>query len=70
MVTDTASHFGRSPVKIREAIIKVEDLLRKDRTFEKTVTRVGKVCAREGKENTAFLLPDPICFWFREMDSQ
>ena len=40
MVKEIASHFKRSPVTIGEAIIKVEDFLRKDKTFEKTLTRV------------------------------
>ena len=37
-----ASHFKRSPVTIGEAIIKVEDLLRRDSSFEKELTRMGK----------------------------
>jgi putative transposase len=42
MVKEIADHFKRSPVTIGEAIIKVEDLLRKDKTFGKTLTRVGE----------------------------
>ncbi|MFA4910652.1 MAG: hypothetical protein WC649_06405 [Desulfobacteria bacterium] len=39
---DIASHFKRSPVTIGEAIIKVEDLLRRDSSFEKKLTRMGE----------------------------
>jgi len=42
MVKDIASHFKRSPVTIGEAIIKVEDLLRRDSSFEKELTRMGE----------------------------
>ena len=48
-VKEIASHFKRSPVTIGEAIIKVEDLLRKDKTFEKTLTRVGENLAKGRK---------------------
>lgn len=40
MVKEIASHFKRSPVTIGEAIIKVEDLLRKDKMFGKALTRM------------------------------
>ncbi len=40
MVKEIASHFKRSPVTIGEAIVKVEDLLRKDNTFGKTLSRM------------------------------
>jgi hypothetical protein len=39
-VKEIASHFKRSPVTTGEAIIKVEDLQRKDKTFGKTLTRI------------------------------
>ena len=35
-------HFKRSPVMIGEAMIKVEDLLRKDKSFEKVLKHIGK----------------------------
>jgi hypothetical protein len=37
-----ADHFKRSPVTIDEAIIRVEDLLRKDKSFEKVLKRIGE----------------------------
>jgi len=37
MVKEVADYFRRSPVTISEAIIKVEDLLREDKSFERTV---------------------------------
>ncbi len=37
MVKEIADHFRRSPVTIGEAIMKVEDLLRRDRSFQKVV---------------------------------
>jgi mRNA-degrading endonuclease RelE of RelBE toxin-antitoxin system len=40
MVKEIASHFKRSPVTIGEAIIKVEDLQRKDKTFGKALRRM------------------------------
>jgi hypothetical protein len=40
MVKEIADHFRRSPVTIGEAIIKVEDLLRRDRSFEKALKRM------------------------------
>jgi hypothetical protein len=42
MVKEIASHFKRSPVTIGEAIIRVEDLLRRDRSLEKALTRMGE----------------------------
>ena len=38
MVKEIASHLKRSPVTIGEAIIKVEDLLRKDKSFKNALT--------------------------------
>jgi len=40
MVKEIADYFKRSPVTIGEAIIKVEDLLRRDRSFEKELKRM------------------------------
>ena len=40
MVKEIADHFRRSPVTIGEAIIKVEDLVRRDRSFEKALKRM------------------------------
>ena len=42
MVKEIASHFKRSSVTIGEAILKVEDLLRKDKRFEKVLRRVAE----------------------------
>jgi chromosomal replication initiation ATPase DnaA len=42
MVKEIANHFKRSPVTIGEAIIKVEDLLRKDKSFEKVLKLMGE----------------------------
>ena len=42
MVKEIAAHFKRSPVTIGEAIIKVEDLLRKDKTFGNKLTFIGE----------------------------
>jgi hypothetical protein len=39
-VKEIADHFRRSPVRIGEAIIKSEDLLRKDESFEKVLRRM------------------------------
>jgi len=36
-VKEIADHFNRNPVTVGEAITKVEDLLRRDRSFEKVV---------------------------------
>jgi hypothetical protein len=41
-VKEVADYFRRSPVTISEAIIKVEDLLREDKSFEKTIKRIGE----------------------------
>ena len=40
MVKEIADYFKRSPVTIGEAIIKVENLLRRDRSFEKELKRM------------------------------
>jgi hypothetical protein len=40
MVKEIADHYRRSPVTIGEAIIKVEDLLRRDRSFERALKRM------------------------------
>ncbi len=40
MVKEIADHFKRSAVTIGEAIMKVEDLLRRDRSLEKTLKRM------------------------------
>jgi len=42
MVKEIASHLKQSPVKIGEAIMKVEDLLRKDKKFGNILRFVGK----------------------------
>lgn len=42
MVKEIASHFKRSPVTIGEAIIKVENLLREDKSFKNALTRMGE----------------------------
>src|SRR4030042_6796771 len=42
--------FRRSPVTIGEAIRKVEDLLRRDKSLEQSIKRM--------RENTVFPLPD------------
>ena len=42
MVKEIASHFNRSPVTIGEAIIKVEDLLREDKSFKNALARMGE----------------------------
>jgi len=40
MIKEIADYFKRSPVTISEAVIKVEDLLRKDKSFERAVKRM------------------------------
>jgi hypothetical protein len=40
MVKEIADHFQRSPVTIGEAIMKVEDLLKRDKSFEKALKRM------------------------------
>ena len=42
MVKEIAAHFKRSPVTIGEAIIKAEDLLRRDKTFGNKLTFIGE----------------------------
>ena len=42
LTLEIADHFKRSSVTIGEAIIKVEDLFRKDKTFEKVLRGIGK----------------------------
>lgn len=39
-VKEIADHFQRSPVTIGEAIVKVEDLLQRDKSFEKALKRM------------------------------
>jgi hypothetical protein len=39
LTLEIAVHFKRSPVTIGEAMIKVEDFLRKDKSFEKVLKR-------------------------------
>ena len=59
LTLEIADHFKRSSVTIGEAIIKVEDLFRKDKTFEKVLRRIGKKWSMGGRENTVFPLSDP-----------
>jgi hypothetical protein len=59
MVKEIADHFQRSPVTIGEVIMKVEDLLKRDKSFEKVLNPWKKIWSRGGKENTGFALPDP-----------
>ena len=40
MVKEIADHFQRSPVTIGEAIMKGEDLLKRDKLFEKALKRI------------------------------
>jgi len=42
LTLEIAAHFKRSPVTIGEAMIKVEDVLRKDQSFGKVLKRIGK----------------------------
>ena len=59
LTLEIADHFKPSPVTIGEAMIKVEDLLRKDKSFENVLKRIGKNWSMGGRENTLFPLPDP-----------
>ena len=45
-----ADHFKRSPVTIDGAINKVEDLLRKDKSFKEVLKRIGKKLANGRKK--------------------
>jgi hypothetical protein len=49
MVKEIADHFKRSPVTIGEGIIKVEDLLRKDKRFGKMLTFMGETLIKGRK---------------------
>jgi hypothetical protein len=42
LTLEIAAHFKQSPVTIGEAMIKVEDVLRKDQSFGKMLKRIGK----------------------------
>ena len=57
MTLEIADHFKRGPVTIGEAMIKVEDLLRKDKSFEKVLKRLGKKLVNRRKKKTVFPLP-------------
>ena len=49
---------GRSSVTIGEAMIKVEDLLQKDKSFEEVFKRIGKNWSMGGRKHAIFPLPD------------
>ena len=55
MVKEIADHFQRSPVTIGEAIMKVEDLLKRDKLFEKALKRMEEnLVKREEKKIPCF----------------
>ena len=58
MVKEIADHPKRSAMTMNEAIIKVENFLREDKSLEKTLHLVGKDLKKGGKENTIFPMPD------------
>jgi hypothetical protein len=61
MVKEIADYFKRAPVTIGKAIIKVEDLLRKDKTFGKMLTFMGgKSDQREEEKIPYFRCLNPM----------
>ena len=49
MVKEIADQFQRSPVTIGEAIMKVEDLLQRDKSFKKGLRRMEENLVKERK---------------------
>ena len=58
-----ADHFKRSPVTIGEAIIKAEDLLQKDESFEKVLKRIGKKLANGRERKYRISVARPLTRW-------
>ncbi len=49
MVKEIANHFQRNPVTIGEAIMKVEDLLKRDKSFEKALKHMEENLVKRRK---------------------
>jgi len=49
MVKEIAEHFRRSPMRISQAIIEVENRLREDESFRKRVERLEKYLIKQAK---------------------
>ena len=49
MVKEIADHSKRSAVTMNEAIIKVKNLLREDKSFEEALHLLGKALKRGGE---------------------
>ena len=54
MVKEIADHFRRSPVTIGEAIMKVENLLKRDKSFEKALKRIEENLVKGRKKIPCF----------------
>jgi len=61
LTLEIAAHFKRNPATIGEAMIKVEDVLRKDKSFEKVLKRIGQNLIN-GK-NRKYRIPIAWSFW-------
>ena len=59
MVKEIANHFQRSPVTIGEAIMKGEDLLKRNKSFEKALKRMEEnfVKGRQRKYRVSVAFP-------------
>jgi len=50
MVKDIAEHFGRSPMRISQAIIEVEDRLREEKSVRKTLGKLEEDLIKQAKK--------------------
>ena len=54
LTLEIANHFKRRTARIGEAMIKVEDLLQKDKSFEKVLKRKGKKLINPVRKSSTF----------------
>jgi len=64
LTLEIADHFKRSPVTIGEAIIRVEDLLRQDKSFEKVLKHLGKKLVNRRKKKYRISVACPLILSF------
>jgi len=50
MVIDEAQHFQRSPMRISQAIVQLENELRKDEHLRKTIEKLKEDLIKKGKK--------------------
>jgi hypothetical protein len=62
MVMDVAQHFQRSPMRISQAIIQLENKIPKDKHLTKTIEKLKEDLIKKGKEKYFITIARPLIF--------